>query len=339
MQPTSSTQCSQVISLLHDGYSLHQIQSKTGLEKSTIGRIKKEIDGDKENSKGGRPSKLSYHDKQSIFRQITTGKLDNAVQATHFINNILPNPVTPQTVRNALKENNFRSVIKKKCPLLKKGHRLACLKFAKYHENWTVEDWKRVLWSDETKINRIGSDGRVYTWKQKGEPLSDRTTTPTVKHGGGNNLMVWGCMGWNGVGKLTEVQGIMNAQQYCDILDDGLVESFEKLEVPEEERIFQQDNDPKHTSKKATQWFDDNDIQVLVWPAQSPDINPIEHLWVHLKRAMLHYPTPPKGVHELWDRVVEEWNNISPETCQKLIESMPRRIQAVIRANGGHTDY
>jgi transposase len=339
MQPISSTQRSSVISLLHEGYSVRQIQSKTDVGKTTIGRIKKEIDVDKENSKGGRPSKLSYRDKQSILRQISSGKLDNAVQATHFINNILPHPVTPQTVRNTLKENNFRSVIKKKCPLLKKGHRYNRLKFAQYHENWTVEDWKRVLWSDETKINRIGSDGRVYTWKQKGEALSDRTTTPTVKHGGGNNLMIWGCMGWNGVGKLIEVQGIMDAQQYCEILDDGLVESFEKLEVPEEERIFQQDNDPKHTSKKATQWFEDNDIQVLVWPAQSPDINPIEHLWVHLKRALLKYPTPPKGVHELWERVVKEWNRIPAETCQKLIESMPRRIKAVIRAKGGHTEY
>ena len=49
--------------------------------------------------------------------------------------------------------------------------------------------------------------------KKKGEQLSDRTTTPTVKHGGGNNPMVWGCMGWNGVGVLTEVQGIMDAEQ------------------------------------------------------------------------------------------------------------------------------
>ncbi len=211
MYSTSSTQCSSVISLFNKGYSLRQIQSKTGLGKSTIERIKKEMDGDKENSKECRLFKLSHYDKQSILHQITTGRLDNAVQATKFINNIIPNPVTPQTVRNVLKENNFRSVVKKKCPLLKKQHQLNHLKFAKYHENWTVEDWKRVLWSDETKINRIGSDGRVYTWKQKGEALSDRITTPTVKHGGGNNLMVWGCMGWEGVGKLIEVQGTMNA--------------------------------------------------------------------------------------------------------------------------------
>jgi len=336
MKPTSSYQHSNVTILLQEGYSLCQIQSRTGLGKSTIGRIKKEVVGNKENSKGGHPSKLSPIDKRSIIHHIASGRLDNAVEATHFINNILPSPVTAQTVRNSLKENGFCSVVKKKCPLLKKAHRLECLKFARYHENWTVEDWKRILWSDETKINRIGSDGRAYTWK-KGEPLCERTTTPTVKHGGGNNLMVWGCMGWNGVGVLTEVQGIMNAEQYCDILDEGVVESFEKLEMLEGERMFQQDNDPKHTSKKETKWFKDNSIGVMVWPAQSPDINPIEHLWVDLKKTLNKYPNPVKGVHELWERVVEEWNKISPETCQNLIESMPRRIQAVIKAKGGHT--
>lgn len=339
MKPTSASQRSSVISLLENGYSTRQIQERTGLGKSTVGRIKKEVDANKENNPGGRPSKLTPRDKQSIIRQISTGKVDNAVQAAQFINSIIPDPVNAQTVRNALKEEGFYSATKKKVPLLKLSHRQRRLKFAQYHENWTVEDWKRVLWSDETKINRIGSDGKVYVWKQRGESISDRTTTPTVKHGGGNNLMVWGCMGWNGVGKLVEVQGKMNADQYCEILDDGVVDSFEKLDIPEDERIFQQDNDPKHTSKKATKWFEDNDIQVLEWPAQSPDINPIEHLWHHLKYRLQQYPTPPKGVHELWERVEKEWNEIPPETCQKLIESMPRRIQAVIKAKGGHTKY
>ena len=77
----------------------------------------------------------------------------------------------------------------------------------------------------------------------------------------------------------------------------------------------------------------------MAWPAQSPDPNPIEHLWVDLKKAPRKHATPPKGVHELWERVVEEWNKIPPETCQNLIESMPRSVQAVIKAKGGHTKY
>ena len=339
MEATSTANRASVISLLDQGYSVRDIEKRTGLGKSTVGRIKKEMDTDKENNHGGCPSKLSTCDKAAIVRQIQSGKLDTAVQATNFINSTLPDPVHPQTVRRALKESGFRSATKKKVPMLKKTHRQKQLEFAKRHENWTVEDWKRVLWSDETKINRIGSDGKLYVWKQKGESISDRTTTPTVKHGGGNNLMVWGCMGWNGVGMLIEVEGKMDAIQYCEILDEGMVESFEKLDMEEGKRYFQQDNDPKHTSRKAKQWFEDNDIEVLIWPAQSPDLNPIEHLWHYLKRQLLKYDIPPKGAHELWDRLVDEWNRIPPEVCQGLIESMPRRIQAVIKANGGHTKY
>jgi len=114
MKPTSSTKHSTVTSLLQEGYSLCQIQSKTGLGKTTIGRIKKEVDGDKENSKGGCPSKLSSGDKWSIIHQITSQRLDDAVEAAHFISNILPNPITPQTVRNTLKQNDFHTVVKKK---------------------------------------------------------------------------------------------------------------------------------------------------------------------------------------------------------------------------------
>ena len=339
MKAISSTQYSQVISLLQNKYSCRYIAAKTGLGKSTVHEISKALNVDKENQVGGYPHKLSTCDQHIIIRQITTGKLDNAVQAAKFINPTLSNPVNPQTIRNMLRKNNLHSKVKTKHPLLKQKHRNDRLNFALVHKDWSVNDWKRVLWTDETKINRIGSDGRVYTWEERGKALSDRTTIPTVKHGGGGNIMVWGCMGWNGVGKLVEVQGKMDADQYCDILDDGVMESFEKLEIEEEERIFQQDNDPKHTSKKGQNWFKDCNVQVLLWPAQSPDLNPIEHLQVHLKNQLNGYESPPKRVFELWARLEVEWDKISPEVCQRLIESMPRWLEAVIKAKGGHTKY
>jgi Transposase len=118
-----------------------------------VGGISKEVLGDKENCPRGRPSKLSSCNQHSIIRQIRSGRLDNAVQVTQFINSTVTTSVTPQTVRNVLKKSGFYSATKKKVPMLKKTHRQKRLEFAHYHENWTVEDSKRVLWSDETKIN------------------------------------------------------------------------------------------------------------------------------------------------------------------------------------------
>ena len=77
----------------------------------------------------------------------------------------------------------------------------------------------------------------------------------------------------------------------------------------------------------------------MEWPTQSPDLNPIEHLWFHLKKQLSDHKTPLSRILELWERVEKEWEEIKPEECQNLIESMPRRNQAVIRAKGGYTKY
>src|SRR5271156_6930958 len=96
MKATSSANCASVISLLEQGYSVRDIERRTGLWKSTVGKIKKHVDTDKENNPGGcpsTPSKLSACDKTSVIREIQSQKLDNAVQATHFINLTIPHPV------------------------------------------------------------------------------------------------------------------------------------------------------------------------------------------------------------------------------------------------------
>ena len=112
-----------------------------------------------------------------------------------------------------------------------------------------MEDWKRVVWSDETKINCIGSDGRKWVWKKPGEGLSDRLVQGTQKFDGGS-LMVWSCMLWEGPGFAGRIDGRMDADLYTHILEDEFQSSLQFYHKNPQDIIFQQDNDPKHTSKR-----------------------------------------------------------------------------------------
>ncbi len=93
--------------------------------------------------------------------------------------------------------------------------------------------------------------------------------------------------------------------------------------------IFQQDLAPAHTAKGTKSWFNDHGVTVLDWPANSPDLNPIENLSGIVKRKMRD--TRPNNADELKATVKETWASIPPQQCHKLITSMPRRIEAVIK--------
>jgi len=147
--------------------------------------------------------------------------------------------------------------------------------------------------------------------------------------------MVWGIFSAQGVGPLVEIIGTMNAAIYKDILRKNLL-TYAEEKMPQD-WIFQQDNDPKHTSKMLKEWFANTNIEVLSWPSQSSDLNPIEHLWEQLDRQIRRHTHSNKIA--LFESLKQEWNNISSACINRLIESMPARCAAVIAAKGMATKY
>lgn len=147
--------------------------------------------------------------------------------------------------------------------------------------------------------------------------------------------MLWGCFSASGVGPIVWIQGKMNAADYTDVLQNKML-PFAEDEMPLKWE-FMQDNDPKHSARSVKTWFQQNEVLVMEWPSQSPDLNPIEHLWGVLKNKIGSFKS--KNKQELWEKIQETWYSIPPEVCANLVGSMNRRCQEVIKMKGSSTKY
>lgn len=270
----------------------------------------------------------------AIVRMVKNDPFKSSRQIASDINQSLSTKISSRLVRRRLNEANLFGRISRKKPLLSKINISKRLNFAKTHQEKGLNFWKNVLWSDETKINRIGPDGRIFVHRPICQECNPRFTQKTVKHGGGN-IMVWGAFSWHGIGPLVRINGKMDKFQYLDILKHHMEPyAFDSMPIKWK---FMQDNDPKHSSKLVKNWFSAEKIDVLDWPAQSPDLNPIENLWneVKIEIAKKNY----KNLDDLWSAVQEAWYAIPKIKCEKLVESMNRRCEAVIKNKGYSTKY
>jgi transposase len=151
--------------------------------------------------------------------------------------------------------------------------------------------------------------------------------------------MVWGCITAEDVGELVLIDGIMDSKKYIEILKAGLIKTIEKKGLDPKKVIFQHDNDPKHTAKITKEWLSRNKIEVMSWPAQSPDMNPIENLWDIIDRKIRKRTEKPKNKEELWAAVREEWYALDNEVVRNLYLSMTDRIGDLKNAKGSYTRW
>ena len=151
--------------------------------------------------------------------------------------------------------------------------------------------------------------------------------------------MVWGCFCWDKVGPMVIIDGTVNQKKYTEVLETHLLPFWKRMKRRFRSPIFQDDGAPAHTARSVTTWKRSKDIRTFRWPAQSPDLNPIEHLWQILKTRIQQRFPRPKNLTELKDCIYEEWGQLDPAILRSLVSSMRRRIATVINSRGYQTRY
>lgn len=229
--------------------------------------------------------------------------------------------------------------VRRKVPLLKIKHRRARLLWARLRLRWIQEHWDDIIFSDESRFTVTGSDGRQYYWRHpKHSPYDPRYTQKVLARGGGS-VMVWGCILREGVGRLYRIDGIMKATKYIEIIQKAFFGSLADWRITPFDIIFQHDRDPKHTSLLTRRWLTKHKVKVLPWPASSPNLNIIEHVWAHLDQRLRSQESPPDNQEELWKALDEEWKAITPGFIGGLYDSFPKRVEEVVARKGGSTHY
>jgi len=215
-----------------------------------------------------------------------------------------------------------------------------------------------VIWSDESSIVLGRKSRRRRCIRKRGDEYKKRHCDATVKSGK-ITVMIWACFSGEKVGPLIVCNsGSVNADRYLEILEDGALTFIEELLTLSDEPdtiavvspdayLFMHDNAPCHKATKVTNYLKRRRVRVMKWPAQSPDLNSIENLWISFKDAfheeLIKQGIKPSRRPDVMTRCEEilkkVWREQGMVLIKKLIQSMRRRCELVIAAGGGHTKY
>ena len=192
------------------------------------------------------------------------------------------------------------------------------------------------MFSDECRFCLRKLDGRVKVWRRPGERFADCCIDRVTAFGGGS-VMVWGGISLTGKTRLVVVEGNLNAVSYRDNILRQVAIPYVRNLGPN--ALLQDDNARPHRARIVNEYLENEGVERLQWPAISPDLSPIEHLWDQLGRAVRSRVTNATTLADLRRILVEEWDAIPQARVANLVRSMRRRCQAVIAAFGSSTRY
>ena len=334
----------QFIGAVSGGQSVRSAAKKYDIHKSTAQDIwtKWKKKGSTENlPRTGRPKKTTECMEHSIIRE----SLANRRKPFCEIANAASPRISTSTIRNVLRRKGYHCRVAKKLPYLTQAHKKARLAWAQICKAFTVRNWQKKIWSDECYVYLGDNRGRIFVTRRPGEEFRAdccvaKFTQSSVR------VMVWACIMKGRKGLLIVLEypggqgGGMNSARYQQQVLDGALKDFYHQVSKEESRVeFQQDGVASHRSKSTMMWFHQNQIPLFYHPSHSPDLSPIEPVWLELKKRLRALTRLPTTVPQLIQAVKDIWEELPISDIDKHIDTMDRRVKAVFMAKGGHTPF
>ena len=325
----------QIVGSLRAGWNARQVADEYGLSyswsKKLCSRLRKGDCGERKPG-SGRPRKTTVREDRFLIREAARQRDPSDVcprtaDLSESLTGRTSTQISRRTAQRRLHERNYKKCLKTRKPFVSSVNRRKRLKFAKRYRHWTVDQWKKVVWSDESPYV-LRCPNRSHVWRLRKQQFAPRCLQGTLKHQ--KKIMVWGCFSWKGVGAFHQIKGILTKERYRQILIRQMRPSARRLHG--DNFIFQHDNDPKHTAHIVKNYLGNQQIELLFWPPQSPDLNPIENLWAELNRKLNKRTC--QSEEQLFECLKQTWENLSDDYLHKLVESMPRRCRKVIKSRG-----
>lgn len=297
----------------------------------------------------GGPKKLNERDLGHIRRHLRHDREQRRQPLGEIILD-LNLPCSERTLeRTIVNDLGMGHRIERKTPWLSKVQKEKRLAFAKMFIHWTLDDWRRVIFTDEMGMQTDANGKKVMVWRYPEEEYLEDCCGATVIPGF-EKVKVWGGMRYGKLSALVVLpekkgEGKLNALEYTKVILDGEMFDFWQEGMEDVGYVWvMEDGAPYHkgaASARRKQYEEDGWLGwgPGTWPSNSPDLNPIENLWHVLRSNIRKRKRQPRNRKELIQALEEEWKKLDMDIVNRLIDSMPRRLQAVIDAKGGPTHY
>lgn len=326
--------------MLETGRSQRDTARTVGVSLSTVQRVLRRYEETGSNLRRpgtGRTRYTTAREDRYLVNTMLRNRFLTGTELTNQFRRLGGSNPSAWTVRRRLAESNLKPLRPANGPKLERGHRISRLRYAQSHVNWSIEDWSKVMFSDESKFMLYKHDGRHRVYRRPGERFKQACIEEKVAYVGGS-VLVWAGISSESRTELVIIEnGSLTSVRYVEeILNDHVGPFMVNLG---EDAIFMHDNARPHTGRIVNDYLQEMNITRMEWPARSPDINPIEHVWDELGRCVKQRNPPPITLRELKIALTEEWENIPQNRIRNLVYSMPNRVNAVMEARGGNTKY